>query len=68
GAKTGAGLYSYSESEQQAWVTRRDRALMGFLRVLEQEASPTVGHLADSPGGVGVADVDQGGHEACTFH
>lgn len=39
GAKTGAGFYSYSESAQQAWVARRDRALLGFLRVLEQEAS-----------------------------
>ncbi len=38
GAKTGAGFYSYSQQELQEWINRRDRVLIGFLNVLEQEA------------------------------
>jgi 3-hydroxybutyryl-CoA dehydrogenase len=42
GAKSGAGFYSYSQQELQEWINRRDRVLMGFLNVLEQEAHRNV--------------------------
>lgn len=42
GAKSGEGFYPYSEQDLQEWTNRRDRVLMGFLNVLEQEAQRNV--------------------------
>lgn len=37
GAKTGAGIYSYKKSELSRRTARRDRVLLGFLKVLREE-------------------------------
>ena len=37
GAKTGSGFYEYEKSELDEIVAKRDRVLLGFLKVLEKE-------------------------------
>lgn len=37
GAKTGGGFYKYSEEELRRIIARRDRILLGFLRVLKEQ-------------------------------
>ena len=37
GAKTGGGFYQYAEAELSEIIARRDRVLLGFLRVLREE-------------------------------
>ncbi|NOZ22611.1 MAG: hypothetical protein GXP25_16150 [Planctomycetes bacterium] len=38
GAKTGGGFYTYSKNDLPKIIDRRDRVLLGFLRVLEEES------------------------------
>ena len=40
GVKTGGGLYEYGEEALSEIIAQRDRVLLGFLKVLKEEASP----------------------------
>jgi len=39
GAKTGSGFYGYAEEELGQIIARRDRVLLEFLKVLQNEES-----------------------------